>query len=121
MPALTLADTLRLAIIVLRDSVESRRMPSDVPLDDASVALHADAADLLARGLDALRDHELPLTHDRRHGERLMQRKTTRQAFHFAGCSLGLSVALFAFGLAWCGGEPLLPFEVSANGDHRYC
>lgn len=35
MPDLALADALRLAINVLRDSAESRKMPSGVVLDDA--------------------------------------------------------------------------------------
>ena len=53
MSALTTALALRAAINVLRDSAESRRMPSGEPLGDAAVRLHVDAADVLE---DALRD-----------------------------------------------------------------
>lgn len=58
MPALTTALALRAAINVLRDSAESRSMPSGEPLDDASVELHLDAAETLEEALSALRDHE---------------------------------------------------------------
>lgn len=43
---------------VLRDSAESRKMPSCEPLDDASVQLHFDAADTLEEPLSDLRDQE---------------------------------------------------------------
>lgn len=58
MSDVTLADALRLAINVLRDSAESRRMPSGIELDDALAALHADAADVLDGSLEQLKDHE---------------------------------------------------------------
>ena len=45
MSALTTSLALRAAINVLRDSAESRRMPSGELLDDASVRLHLDAAE----------------------------------------------------------------------------
>ncbi|MFT0171492.1 hypothetical protein ACLKMY_21190 [Paraburkholderia mimosarum] len=46
------------AINVLRDSAESRRMPSGEPLDEDSVQLHLDAAGTLEYALSDLRDHE---------------------------------------------------------------
>ena len=55
MPDLTLADALRLAINVLRDSVESRKMPSGVDLDNAAAELHASAADVLIDSLEQMR------------------------------------------------------------------
>jgi hypothetical protein len=58
MPRLTTALALRAAINVLRDSAESRKMPSGEPLDDASVQLHFDAAETLEESLRELRDHE---------------------------------------------------------------
>ncbi|WP_277182798.1 hypothetical protein [Caballeronia sp. BR00000012568055] len=58
MTQLTTALALRAAINVLRDSAESRRMPSGVKLDEASENLHFDAADVLEEALAALRDHE---------------------------------------------------------------
>jgi hypothetical protein len=58
MSQLTTALALRAAINVLRDSAESRRMPSGEPLDESSVQLHFDAADTLEESLSALRDHE---------------------------------------------------------------
>jgi hypothetical protein len=58
MPQLTTALALRAAINVLRDSAESRRMPSGEGLDDASVDLHFEAADVLEEALSTLRDHE---------------------------------------------------------------
>jgi hypothetical protein len=58
MSTLTTALALRAAINVLRDSAESRKMPSGEPLDDASVQLHFDAADTLEESLSDLRDHE---------------------------------------------------------------
>jgi hypothetical protein len=58
MSNLTTALALRAAINVLRDSAESRKMPSGEPLDDASVQLHFDAADTLEESLSDLRDHE---------------------------------------------------------------
>jgi hypothetical protein len=47
MSTLTPADALRLAINVLRDSAETRRMPSGLELQGGAVDMHADAADLL--------------------------------------------------------------------------
>ncbi len=58
MPDLTLADALRLAINVLRDSAESRKMPSGVVLDNVAAELHASAADVLDDSLEQLRGHE---------------------------------------------------------------
>jgi hypothetical protein len=58
MSTLTIALALRAAINVLRDSAESRKMPSGEPLDEASVQLHFDAADALEESLSDLRDHE---------------------------------------------------------------
>lgn len=58
MPDLTTADALRLAINVLNDVAESRRMPSGIQLDRGTAALHADAAETLAETLAGLRDHE---------------------------------------------------------------
>jgi hypothetical protein len=58
MPTLTVALALRAAINVLRDSAESRKMPSGQPLDEASVQLHFDAAETLEESLSDLRDHE---------------------------------------------------------------
>lgn len=58
MADITLADALRLAINVLRDSVESRKMPSGVDLNDAAAELHASAADVLNKSLEQLRGHE---------------------------------------------------------------
>jgi hypothetical protein len=58
MPSLTTALALRAAINVLRDSAESRKMPSGKPLEEASVQLHFDAAETLEESLSDLRDHE---------------------------------------------------------------
>ncbi|KAA0997680.1 hypothetical protein FVF58_48045 [Paraburkholderia panacisoli] len=58
MSKLTPALALRAAINLLRDSAESRRMPSGEPLNDAVVQLHLDAADTLEESLADLRDHE---------------------------------------------------------------
>jgi hypothetical protein len=58
MPTLTVALALRAAINVLRDSAESRKMPSGEPLDDAGVQLHFDAAETLEESLSDLRDRE---------------------------------------------------------------
>ncbi|MCX4152008.1 MULTISPECIES: hypothetical protein [Paraburkholderia] len=58
MSKLTPALALRAAINVLRDSAESRKMPSGEPLNDAIVQLHFDAADTLEESLADLRDHE---------------------------------------------------------------
>jgi hypothetical protein len=55
---MTPADALRLAINVLRDSAESRRMPSGTPIDQATVDIHADAADTLQTSLDGLIERE---------------------------------------------------------------
>ena len=58
MSTLTTALALRVAINVLRDSAESRKMPSGEPLDEATVQLHFDAAETLEESLSAFRDHE---------------------------------------------------------------
>jgi hypothetical protein len=58
MSELTLADALRLAINVLRDSAESHRMPSGIALDDPIVHLHMVAAETLEASLSDLKDHE---------------------------------------------------------------
>ena len=58
MPNVTLVDALRLAINVLRDSAEARKMPSGIALDGATAALHADAADVLGESLGQMHDHE---------------------------------------------------------------
>jgi hypothetical protein len=58
MSLLTTSLALRAAINVLRDSAESRKMPSGEPLDHASVQLHLDAAETLEESLSDLRDHE---------------------------------------------------------------
>lgn len=55
MSDLTIANALRLAINVLRDSAE---LPSGVVLDDATANLHADAAETLEGSLSDLKDHE---------------------------------------------------------------
>lgn len=57
-PCRTLADALRLAINVLRDSAESRKMPSGTDLDRAIAALHVDAANMLSDSLVLLRAYE---------------------------------------------------------------
>lgn len=44
---ITMDEALRAAINVLRDSAESRRMPSGEPLDAAAAAVHVDSAALL--------------------------------------------------------------------------
>ena len=48
---LTLADALRAAVNVLRDSAESGRMPSGESLPPAALAVHVEAADRLAAEL----------------------------------------------------------------------
>lgn len=58
MPDLSVTDALRLAINVLRDVAESRKMPSGVELDDAAAELHASAADVLDESLEQPRGHE---------------------------------------------------------------
>lgn len=58
MPDLTTADALRLAINVLRDAAESRRMPSGIELDEITSALHSDAAETLEESLAGLLDQE---------------------------------------------------------------
>lgn len=58
MAAMTPADALRLAINLLRDAAEARKMPSGGSLDPAIADLHADAADTLEVTLAELRDHE---------------------------------------------------------------
>ena len=58
LPDMTQADALRLAINVLRDAAESRKMPSGMALDEVTVEMHADAAEMLEASLAALRDHE---------------------------------------------------------------
>ncbi len=55
---MTPADALRLAINVLRDTAESRQMPSGIAIDQATADLHADAADTLQTSLEGLHDHE---------------------------------------------------------------
>ena len=55
---MTPADALRLAINVLRDSAESRRMPSGIAIDPSAAELHAQAADTLQSSLDGLAEHE---------------------------------------------------------------
>lgn len=59
MPDLTPANALRLAINVLKDAAESRRMPSGAALDQATADLHADAAETLKISLSGLQDHEV--------------------------------------------------------------
>lgn len=54
----TIADALRLATNVLRDSAEARKMPSGVDLDGTTAALHADAAVVLGESLEQVRDQE---------------------------------------------------------------
>jgi hypothetical protein len=49
MSEVTTALALRAAINVLRDSAESRKMPSGEPLNDVGVELHRDAADTLGK------------------------------------------------------------------------
>jgi hypothetical protein len=58
MSNLTVADALRLAINMLRDSAESRKLPSGMDLEESIANLHADAADTLAASLSDLKDHE---------------------------------------------------------------
>jgi hypothetical protein len=58
MTQLTTALALRAAINVLRDSAESRRMPSGEPLNEAGVELHFEPADVLEDALSTLREHE---------------------------------------------------------------
>ncbi|WP_167351031.1 hypothetical protein [Caballeronia cordobensis] len=58
MSNLTPALALRAAINVLRDSVESRKMPNGERLTNTVVQLHLDAADMLEESLSDLRDHE---------------------------------------------------------------
>lgn len=58
MTSMTTADALRLAINVLRDAAESRKLPSGVELNEATVGLHADAADTLEASLADLKNHE---------------------------------------------------------------
>lgn len=57
MPELTVADALRLAINLLRDAAESEKMPSGVPLDDAAISLHSDAAETLQNSLNSIIAH----------------------------------------------------------------
>jgi hypothetical protein len=58
MRQLTTALALGAAINVLRDSAESRRMPSGGPLDDAGVDLHFEAAEVLEEALSTPRNHD---------------------------------------------------------------
>lgn len=58
MPNTTLADALRLAINVLRDVSESRKMPSGIELGKAEADLHAGAAEALEASLVDLHGHE---------------------------------------------------------------
>lgn len=55
---LTPADALRLAINVLKDTVESQKMPSGIALDAATSSIHADAAEVLGSLLADLRPFE---------------------------------------------------------------
>ncbi|MGS1024391.1 hypothetical protein [Burkholderia glumae] len=55
MPALTVADALRLATNALRDVAESHKVPSGFELDPATAELHAAAADVLDESLKQLR------------------------------------------------------------------
>lgn len=48
MREMTIADAMRLAVNVLRDSAESRKIPSGEPLGDEATAVHAAAADELS-------------------------------------------------------------------------
>lgn len=54
MPEITVTTALRLAINLLRDSAESRRMPSGAMLDERSVELHIEAAETLKESLSGL-------------------------------------------------------------------
>ena len=58
MPDILPTDALRLAINVLRDVAESRKMPSGVELDQASADLHSDAAETLETSLAGLLEQE---------------------------------------------------------------
>lgn len=58
MAVIDLSDALRLAINVLRDVAESRRMPSGIEVDRAIAELHADAAEMLGASLAGLSEHE---------------------------------------------------------------
>ena len=58
MPALTIADALRLAVNVLKDAAESRKMPSGIELDQDTADLHADAAETLESSIAAMQDQE---------------------------------------------------------------
>ena len=58
MSNLTVADAFRLAINVLRDAAESRRLPCGAEMDDATAGLHADAAETLAASLSDLKGLE---------------------------------------------------------------
>ncbi|KLR58966.1 hypothetical protein [Diaphorobacter sp. J5-51] len=58
MADILLSDALRLAINVLRDVAESRKMPSGVAVDQAVAELHADAAETLETSLGGLVEHE---------------------------------------------------------------
>lgn len=58
MPDILPTDALRLAINVLRDVAESRKMPSGVGLDQATADLHADAAETLEASLAGLLEQE---------------------------------------------------------------
>ncbi|MBF6989292.1 hypothetical protein [Cupriavidus sp. IK-TO18] len=58
MKDMTTALALRVAINVLRDSAESRKMPNGEELDEAGVELHFQAADSLEESLRDLRDFE---------------------------------------------------------------
>ena len=56
--SLTLADALRLAINVLNDCAESRKLPSGLQIDQKEADLNAEAAEVLNASLTALREHE---------------------------------------------------------------
>lgn len=63
MRGLTIADALRLAINVLRDAAESRRVPSGIGLDESTVQLHFDAAETLEQSFSDLMSHEEEKAH----------------------------------------------------------
>jgi len=58
MPEMLPSDALTLAINVLRDVAESRKMPSGQRIDQAVADLHADAADTLNESLRTLVDQK---------------------------------------------------------------
>lgn len=54
MAEISIADAIRLAVNLLRDSAESRRMPSGVALEESVAELHAVAAETLEDSLPCL-------------------------------------------------------------------